>query len=122
MGRPRLKKAFAEKNARRHALIDKELSGGGLTPPEESELADLQKWCDDEVSRVHPLPFDRLKELEEDAREAATRRAVGAPPRPGREVVLLDGDPVFDRDTAMDAVGFTRENFRPPARRRRRRT
>jgi hypothetical protein len=51
-----------EKNARRFALIDKEIAGT-LTGVESRELANLQQEVDDYLDRVAPLPLDAVRDL-----------------------------------------------------------
>ena len=51
-----------EKNARRFALIDKEIEGT-LTPAESAELNSLQAQIDDFLRRVAPLPIAETRQL-----------------------------------------------------------
>jgi hypothetical protein len=51
-----------EKNARRFALIDKEIAGQ-LTPGEAAELSLLQREMDCFLQRVAPLPLDAVRAL-----------------------------------------------------------
>jgi aspartate carbamoyltransferase catalytic subunit len=52
-------------NSSRIALINKKFSEG-LSETEELQLATLQAEMSEYVNRVHPLPFERLAELERD--------------------------------------------------------
>jgi hypothetical protein len=54
-----------EKNARRCALIDREIDGT-LTPAEASELAGLQRQMLRHVQRVAPLPLEATRRLYEE--------------------------------------------------------
>ncbi len=54
-------------NQRRLTLIDKDM-GRGLSPSEEKELEDLEKWAEDYMATAFPISFeiiDRLKECAE---------------------------------------------------------
>lgn len=51
-----------KKNARRFALIDKEIDGT-LTPTESAELNSLQAQIDDFLRRVAPLPIAETRQL-----------------------------------------------------------
>lgn len=62
MGRTRLSPNFPAKNARRVALIRKEICEG-LTTEEIAELAALEAWVGAEVDRVYPLDTSALDEL-----------------------------------------------------------
>jgi hypothetical protein len=50
------------KNARRFALIDKEIAGT-LTDAESQELASLQQEVDEYLDQVAPLPLDAVRDL-----------------------------------------------------------
>jgi hypothetical protein len=52
------------KNARRFALIDKEISGQ-LTLAEAEELAQLQREMDDFLQQIAPLPLDAVRAVHE---------------------------------------------------------
>ena len=54
-----------EKNARRFALIDKEIAGT-LATEEVRELHNLQHQIDDYLRRVAPLPFSAIRGLHEE--------------------------------------------------------
>jgi len=62
------------KNRRRHHLIDKEVTGGGLTRGEEEELKQLQADAAAVLKRVAPLPIKALEELAARARETAPKK------------------------------------------------
>lgn len=51
-------------NARRFALIDKEIAGQ-LTSAEADELAQLQREMDDFLQQVAPLPLEAVRKLHE---------------------------------------------------------
>jgi hypothetical protein len=53
-----------EKNARRFALIDREIAGQ-LTPAEAAELSLLQREMDLFLQRVAPLPVEAVRALHE---------------------------------------------------------
>ncbi|NLX96460.1 MAG: hypothetical protein GXY83_09815 [Rhodopirellula sp.] len=53
-----------EKNARRFALIDKEIAGR-LTPAEAAELSLLEREMDLFLQRVAPLPLEAVRALHE---------------------------------------------------------
>jgi hypothetical protein len=55
------------KNARRFALIDKQIAGV-LTPEEAAELASLTTEIDDYLRRVAPLPLSATRQLHEQLR------------------------------------------------------
>ncbi len=55
---------WARKNQRRLHLIDRKYTTG-LSPAEESELAELQADVAGHMRAVAPLPFDALRRLEE---------------------------------------------------------
>lgn len=57
------------KNARRFALIDKEIAGT-ILPSEVSELQQLQREADEFLRRVAPLPLAASRELHEQLRQA----------------------------------------------------
>jgi hypothetical protein len=52
----------SDKNARRFALIDKEIAGT-ITQAETKELATLQQEMDDYLRRVAPFPIDAMRAL-----------------------------------------------------------
>ena len=64
------------KNARRFALIDKEIAGT-LTSAESEELANLQLEVDDYLDRVAPLPLDAVRELHDRLVRQSQERAQG---------------------------------------------
>jgi hypothetical protein len=64
------------KNARRFALIDKEIAGT-ITPAETDELANLQREVDDYLDRVAPLPLDAVRDLHDRLVRQAHERAQG---------------------------------------------
>lgn len=53
---------YSDKNARRFALIDKEIAGT-ITQAETNELAALQQEMDDYLRCVAPFPFDAMRAL-----------------------------------------------------------
>ncbi|MCI0357119.1 MAG: hypothetical protein L0211_01370 [Planctomycetaceae bacterium] len=57
------------KNARRFALIDKEIAGT-LSQKEAEELAGLSREIDDYLLRVAPLPIHEARELHEQLRRS----------------------------------------------------
>ena len=64
------------KNARRFALVDKEIAGT-LTPAESKELANLQREVDDYLDRVAPLPLDAVRDLHDRLVRQSQERAQG---------------------------------------------
>lgn len=64
----RLARYFRANNARRHALIEKDL----LSPEETAELKQLQEWCARWVNEHHPWNAEYLNSLE---RRAGLRKA-----------------------------------------------
>lgn len=63
------------KNARRFALIDKEIAGQ-LTFAEADELAQLQREMDDFLQRVAPLPLEAVRTLHEQLVRQSRRGSV----------------------------------------------
>jgi len=63
------------KNARRFALIDKEIAGQ-LTFAEAAELAQLQREMDDFLQRVAPLPLEAVRTLHEQLVRQSRRGSV----------------------------------------------
>jgi hypothetical protein len=63
-----------EKNARRFALIDREIAGQ-LTPAEVAELSLLQHEMDLFLQRVAPLPLDAVRAFH----EQLVRQSLGEP-------------------------------------------
>jgi hypothetical protein len=65
----------AAKNARRFALIDREIAGT-ITADEAQELARLSQEIDDFLRRVAPLPLEEARELHEQLRRSLDHPAL----------------------------------------------
>lgn len=66
---PFSKKVFAQKNARRHFLIDKRLNTG-LTPMEAEELECLEKETTKYIDVIAPFPVETLESIKAALKEA----------------------------------------------------